>query len=436
MDLLPNDRDNPAPLDAERRASLKRLGLLWAAVALPLAACGGSSGPNQTPTSAPPGGGSSDTPPPPPDPGPPPPAAWTPKTTVLNSTLASPWSLAFLPDGRMLVTQRGGSMVILSADGATKSGPLAGVPTVSTDGQGGLLDVVLDPDYATAGSDWIYFSYSEPGTGGNVGTSVTRARLDSDNLQLLDKPLQPLFQQAPKVTGGNHFGSRLVFGTDKKLFITLGERDKQTPAQDLTGHLGKVVRINRDGTIPNDNPFFSTAGAKQEIWSYGHRNPQGAALHPTTGELWTSEHGPQGGDEINRPQAGKNYGWPVISWGQSYGTTTQFGEGTTKAGMEQPVTYWEKSDGSAWTPGTQKSSIAPSGLAFYTGTQLTGWQGNLFSGSLAGKALWRLVLNGNTITSRERLLVDLNRRIRCVRQGPDGWLYLLTDEGELIRVTT
>ena len=438
MSASPPD-DHP---DLKRREGLKRLGILWAATAaLPLAACGGSndgagSTPVPPPSGSPPpsGGGSGGTPPPPPSPPPPAPAPVK-KTTVLNSTLENPWGLAFLPDGRMLVTQKAGSMVILSADGTTKSGGLAGVPTVVSTGQGGLLDVVLDPDFTTmnSASNWVYFSYSES-SGGLAGTAVGKARLDVGSGQLLE--FTRIFQQLPKVDGGNHFGSRLVFRGDKTLFITLGERDKGSPAQDLTTHLGKVVRIKRDGNVPDGtlelNPDFG-AGSKPNLWSYGHRNPQGAALHPTTGELWEAEHGPQGGDEINIVRAGKNYGWPVISWGQQYGTTTQYGEGTAKKDMEQPVTYWEKIDGSAWTSGA-KSSIAPSGITFYTGDKLTGWTGNLFVGALAGTALWRLTLNGNTVSSRERLFASLGERIRCVRQGPDGWLYLLTDSGKLIRV--
>jgi len=268
--------------------------------------------------------------------------------------------MVFLPDGRMLVTQKTGSMVILSVDGTTISTPLAGVPSVySALSQGGLLDVALDPDFTkmNSASNWIYFSYSEA-SGGLVGTAVAKARLDVASGQLLD--FTRIFQQLPKVNGGAHFGSRLVFREDKTLFITLGERDQGAPAQDLTNHLGKVVRIKRDGNAPDGtlerNPDFG-AGTPPTLWSYGHRNPQGVALHPTTGELWEAEHGPQGGDEINIVRAGKNYGWPVISWGQQYGTTTQFGEGTAKAGMEQPVTYWEKIDGSNWVSGKPSASL-------------------------------------------------------------------------------
>lgn len=230
-----------------------------------------------------------------------------------------------------------------------------------------------------------------------------------------------------------------MFDRNGYLFVTLGERmntDQRGFAQDLTRGHGKVVRITTDGVPAPGNPDFGVVGAQPHIWSYGHRNVQGAALHPATGDLWVNEHGPQGGDEVNLSLPGRNYGWPVISYGQEYGTLTQVGDGTAKAGMEQPLTYWEKIDGSAWTPGTAKSSIAPSGMAFYTGDALPDWKGSLFVGALAGTALWRLTLNGNTVTGRERLLADRGERIRDVRQGPDGWIYLLTDSanGKLLRL--
>ena len=399
------------PLDSTRRASLMRLGALWLSASVPLVGCGGADSPA----------------PPPPAPAPPPVPV---RTTVLNSTLASPWGLAFLPDGRMLITQKGGSMVILSADGGTKSTPLAGVPTVVSAGQGGLLDVVIDPDFTAmnSSSNWVYFAFSESGTGGS-GTAVSRGRLDIANNQLLD--VTRIFQQFPKVGGDGHFGSRLAFRADKTLFITLGERQQGSPAQDLTTTLGKVVRINRDGTIPGDNPNMG-AGARPGIWSYGVRNPQGAAIHPTTGELWELEHGPQGGDELNIARAGLNYGWPNVSYGCNYGATApncEIGGGVHAAPYTGPVSRWP-------APGTPTpySSIAPSGLTFYTGNGFPEWQGNVFLGALAGTALWRVVLNGNAEVSRERLLGNLGERIRCVRQGPDGWLYFLTDSGRLYRV--
>jgi glucose/arabinose dehydrogenase len=350
----------------------------------------------------------------------------------LATGLANPWSLAFLPDGRMLVTQRGGQLRLRNADGSAANGgsdAVCCVPAVDTGGQGGLLDVALDPAFAS--NRRIYFSFSERDGSGANGTAVGRAEIDLAARTLANVTV--IYRQTPKVTGiSAHYGSRLVFDRGGALFVTMGDRQADSQrvfAQDLTRGNGKVARITTDGAPAPGNPGWTVIGAQPELWSYGHRNPQGAALHPATGELWTSEHGPQGGDEINRTLPGLNYGWPVISWGQEYGSTTQVGEGTAKAGMEQPVTYWETIDGSAWTSGTPKSSIAPSGLAFYTGDKLPGWQGSLFSGSLAGTALWRLTLSGNTVVARERLLAGRGERIRDVRQGPDGWLYLLTDGG-------
>jgi aldose sugar dehydrogenase len=329
--------------------------------------------------------------------------------------LEHPWSLAFLPDGRMLVTERPGRLRIVSADGA-KSPPIKGVPRVFERGQGGLLDVALDPAFSS--NNLIYLSYAEPGPGGG-GTAVARARLDGNSLA----DLTVIFQQMPKRNAGQHFGSRLVFAPDGKLFITTGDRGKRDEAQNLGVHLGKLIRINSDGSIPEDNPFVGTDDAQREIWSYGHRNMQGAALHPETGVLWTIEHGARGGDELNIPQAGKNYGWPVITFGKDY-SGASIGEGTAKAGMEQPVYYWDP-------------SIAPSGMAFYTGDAFPQWKGNLFIGALGYELLVRLELDGAKVTHEERLLEDLGERIRDVRQGPDGLIYLLTDsdDGRLLRLT-
>ena len=362
------------------------------------------------------------------------------KVTELATGLDTPWSLAFLPDGRMLITQRGGQLRLRNADGSPVNGgadQIGGVPAVAAVGQGGLLDVVIDPAFAS--NRRIYFSFSErDGTDPNLnGTAVARAELDTAGMNLAN--LVVIYRQSPKVASTAHFGSRLAFDRNGYLFVTMGERELDSQrgfAQDLSRGNGKVVRITTDGAPAPGNPFLTTPGAQPHIWSYGHRNPQGAALHPATGDLWTHEHGPQGGDEVNLTLAGRNYGWPVISYGQEYGTTTQVGEGTSKAGMEQPLTVWEKIDGSAWTPGTAKSSIAPSGMAFYTGDALPAWKGSLFVGALAGTALWRLTLDGNAVTARERLLADRGERIRDVRQGPDGWLYLLTDStnGKLLRV--
>jgi glucose/arabinose dehydrogenase len=329
--------------------------------------------------------------------------------------LEHPWGLAFLPDGRMLVTERPGRLRIVARDG-TLSAPLAGVPRVETGGQGGLLDVALAPDFAT--SRTIYLSYSEPGRLGVVGTAVARARLGEAGLE----GATPIFQQSPKVRSGIHFGSRLVFGRDGNLFITTGERGRRDDAQDLDRHLGKVIRVRPDGSVPPDNPFVSRGGAKLEIWSYGHRNLQGAALHPETGQLWTVEHGAMGGDEVNAPRAGRNYGWPVITYGRDY-SGAPIGEGTAKPGMEQPIHYWDP-------------SIAPSGMAFYTGDRFPEWRGNLFVGSLKFQVLVRLSLDGERVVGEERLLQGLGDRVRDVRQGPDGLLYLLTDEsnGRLLRI--
>lgn len=361
-----------------------------------------------------------------------------PRAKTFASGLTLPWGMSFLPDASILVTERVGSLRLVSADGMTVSAPIAGVPVTDTylNSQGGLLDVALDPDFAN--NRWVYLSYSEAGTGaelGKNGTAVARAQLSSDAKSLSNVTV--IFRQQPKAASQLHFGSRLVFAQDGTLWVTLGERGSlPDEAQNSVNHIGKVVRINSDGTVPADNPYRSVAGAASEIWSIGHRNMQGAAMHPLTGELWTCEHGPQGGDEINRDLPGKNYGWPVISYGQYYSTTTQVGEGTAKPGMEQPVTYWEFIDGSSPAAGAAKSSTAPSGLMFYTGDKFPEWQGNLFMGALAGKSLWRITLNGNTYVSRERLFNDLGERIRAVKQGPDGWIYLLTDnaQGRIIRI--
>ena len=376
---------------------------LWPmALALVVVACGGGGG----------GAGSPDPAPPPP----PPPAA--PQLSTLRSDLVSPWGLAQLPDGQLLITQRTGGLMRLAANGTGPITAIGGVPTVVSAGQGGLLDVALDPDFAT--SPWVYLSYSESGVGG-VGTAVARGRLSGN--ALLDVTV--IFRQSPKVSGTAHFGSRLVFGRDKSLYITLGERNLGSPAQDLGQTLGKVVRVNRDSSIPTDNPSLG-ASALPGIWSYGHRNPQGAALHPTTGEIWVSEHGPQGGDEVNIVRAGANYGWPVKSYGCNYGApvgdTCRIGDGVHAPTYVEPLTYWVP------------TSVAPAGLAFYTGAMFPEWQGQLFSGSLAGMALWRLQLSGNTVVSKEAMYGNLNERFRDVRQAQDGSILILTDSGKLMRL--
>ena len=329
--------------------------------------------------------------------------------------LEHPWGLAFLPDGRMLVTERPGRLRIVGRDGSL-SAALTGVPAVFAQGQGGLLDVALDRNFAA--NRTLYLSYAEPDERGNAGTAVARARLGAAGLE----DLRVIFRQSPKVRGGLHFGSRVVPARDGNLFVTLGERYQRDRAQDLGAHLGKVIRIKPDGGVPPDNPFVGRAGALPEIWSYGHRNVQGAALHPATGALWTAEHGAQGGDEINRPEAGRNFGWPVITYGRDY-SGASIGEGTAKAGMEQPLHYWDP-------------SIAPSGMAFYEGDMFPGWKGNLLIGSLKFQVLSRLELDGSKVVHEERLLRGLNERIRDVRVGPDGLIYLLTDssDGRVLRI--
>jgi aldose sugar dehydrogenase len=405
-----------------------------------LAACGSSSSatdaPAQTVAANNPAPVASSPPPPPPPPPPAPTGTIVAKT--FTSGLANPWGMAFLPDGRILVTEKLGTLRLVSADGATVSAAITGVPTVDSpaNSQGGLLGIAIDPAFAT--NRYVYMSYSEPGSGADVGknsTAVARGQLSTDGAALTNVAV--IFRQLPKIASQGHFGSRLVFGNDGNLWITMGERQSQSDQAQITAnHIGKIVRIKPDGSVPADNPYVNTQGAAKELWTIGHRNVQGATKHPTTGELWTCEHGPQGGDEINREVPGNNYGWPVISYGQQYGTTTQVGEGTSKPGMEQPVVYWEFIDGSTPAAGAAKSSTAPSGLTFYTGDKFPEWKGNLFMGALAGKSLWRIELNGNAYVKRERLFADLNERIRDVVQGPDGWLYLLTDNsaGRIIRI--
>jgi aldose sugar dehydrogenase len=359
------------------------------------------------------------------------------KVEEVSARLQSPWAMAFLPDGRMLVTEKSGTLKLLSSTGQT-IGAIGRVPAVNSAGQGGLLDVALDPAFST--NQRVYLSYSENDAAEArlSGTAVARARLDLDANVLRDVTV--IYRQLPKVSSSGHFGSRLVFDRSGHLFVTLGDRQSRAErgfAQDLSRGNGKVVRITTDGKPAPGNPGFSAAGAQPGLWSYGHRNPQGATLHPRTGDLWASEHGPQGGDEINVVLPGRNYGWPTVSFGQEYGTATPVGEGTAKPGTEQPVSVWVSRDGNP-LPGPTQSSIAPSGLAFYTGEKFPEFKGNLFSGALAGAALWRIVLggpDGKTEVARERLLSGLAERIRDVRQGPDGWLYLLTDSGKLLRVT-
>jgi aldose sugar dehydrogenase len=342
------------------------------------------------------------------------------RVTTFVDGLKHPWGLAELPGGGFLVTEKSGNLRRVTTDGKL-SEPLKGMPKVDSRGQGGLLDVALDPQFQR--NRLVYISYSEPGGGGN-STAVARGVLSADGDALSD--LRVIFSQKPKVQSTKHFGSRLVFDRDGYLFIGLGERSEmqfRTQAQKLDSDLGKIIRIRPDGSIPEDNPFVGQPGAFPEIWSYGHRNIQGAALNPETGMLWTSEHGPRGGDEINIPEAGRNYGWPVVSYGVNYdGTPVDAGKQTAE-GMEDPIYRW--------TP-----VIGSSGMTFYTGSAIPGWKGNLFNGGLVAESIVRLELEGNRVVHEERMLGNLGQRIRTVIQGQDGALYLLTDEssGEILRV--
>lgn len=336
------------------------------------------------------------------------------RLTVVASGLDHPWGLAFLPDGAMLVTERPGRLRVIR-NGALDPTPVSGVPEVAAVGQGGLLDVALHPRFRD--NRLVYLSYAGKGRGG-AGTEVARGRLSEGRLE----DLEILFAVRPKSRGGRHFGSRLVFGAQGYLYVTAGERGDPDRAQDPGDAAGSVIRLTEDGGIPPDNPFVGRAGARPEIFSIGHRNPQGLARHPETGRIWEVEHGPRGGDEVNVIEAGVNYGWPVITYGMSY-AGFPIGEGSEKPGMAQPVTYWVP-------------SISPSGMAFYTGAAFPAWRGNLFVGALSGELLVRLELDGERVVHEERLLEAFGERIRDVRQGPDGFLYLLTDapDGALLRL--
>lgn len=337
-------------------------------------------------------------------------------TQTLAEGLNHPWSMAFLPDGRMLVTERAGALRYVSQGGAV-SAPIKGLPPIYSEDQGGLLDVVLDPDFAQ--NSLIYFSFSKGDDDAN-STAVARAKLQGDTLQ----NVRIIFEQKPKVSSSKHYGSRLVFDGNGHLFITLGERfSYREDAQTLDNHHGKLVRIHPDGSVPQDNPFANTKNALPEIYSFGHRNIQGAALHPQTGKLWIHEHGPRGGDEINIPQPGKNYGWPLVSFGRKY------------IGFNIPDRLPERDDLTypiyQWTP-----SIAPSGMMFYTGDKYDGWTGNLFVGALAGSHVARLELDGQKVVNEEQLLTGKGMRFRALKQGPDGLIYILTDSanGKILRL--
>ena len=341
------------------------------------------------------------------------------EVVTVSGGLVNPWGLAFLPDGKMLVTERPGRLRVVSADGKQMSEPVAGLPAVDARQQGGLLDVALDPAFQK--NQLIYWSYAEPGQNGN-NTAVARGRFVDGAAPKVEN-VQVIFHQAPSLNSGLHFGGRLVFARDGTLFITLGERsiiEGRMQAQRLDGLLGKIVRVNPDGSVPKDNPFVGKAGVRPEIWSYGHRNVQAATLHPSTGELWEVEHGARGGDELNVSRKGRDYGWPTITYGIEYQGGPIGGGIQQKEGMEQPRYFWDP-------------IIAPSGMVFYTGTLFPAWRDSLFIGGLGSLNLVRLTLKGEQVVGEERLLQDLKpqrERIRNVRQGPDGALYLLTDNAK------
>lgn len=339
------------------------------------------------------------------------------KIEEVASGLEVPWSLAFLPDGRMLVTERVGRLRYVAPDGAL-SAPIQGVPAVHAQGQGGLLDVALSPTFSDDGV--IYLSYAEPGEGNDLATTALgRGRLAGERIE----DWQVIFRQAPRLASGHHFGSRIVFDGEGHLFLALGENNQRPTSQKLDHLQGKVVRLHLDGSVPADNPFVGQEGVRPEIWSYGHRNQQGAARHPVTGALWTSEHGPRGGDEVNIPAAGKNYGWPLATYGINYsGQPIPEATGTAAPGTEPPHYYFERSPGL-------------SGMAFYTHERFPAWQGSLFLGGLATMDLIRLQLDGDAVVAEERLLGDRKTRVRDVRQGPDGYLYLLSEaDGKILRL--
>ena len=338
------------------------------------------------------------------------------RLTNLLTGLENPWSMAFLPDGRMLITERAGRMRLVGQDYKLDPKAIDGLPELVSEGQGGLFDVVLHPQYAQNG--WVYWAYNAPGPGG-WGTALARGKLQGHRMT----DVQVLFSMRPKTRSSYHFGGRIVFDQAGLLYLTLGDRGDKDRAQKLDDHAGSVIRLHDDGRVPANNPFVSKAGTLAEKWTLGNRNIQGAALHPKSGELWTHEHGPQGGDEVNVMRSGLNYGWPIITHGVNYGLGTKIGEGQTKPGMVQPL--------QVWVP-----SIAPSGMAFVSGSQFPHWQGNLLVGALRGQMLVRLILDGEKVLGEERLLQGRIGRVRDVRMGPDGLVYLLTDEaqGALLRL--
>ena len=343
-------------------------------------------------------------------------AAATPvKVETVTEALEYPWALSFMPDGRMLVTEKPGRLRIVARDG-TVSPPIGGVPKVLYDGQGGLQDVTLAPDFAT--SRLVYLSYSEADEKGESGTAVARGRLDPSGARLDD--VEVIFRQRPKLDENKHYGSRLVFAPDGKLFVLLGERFQFEPAQDLSNDLGKVVRLNPDGSVPPDNPFVGREGALPEIWSYGHRNIEAGAIDPASGKLWIAEFGPRGGDELNQPQPGRNYGWPLVSWGNHY-SFVDIPDPPTRPDLADAVHHW--------TP-----VISPSGMAFYQGDLFPGWKGSILIGGLSSLSLIRVTLSDDAYAGEERIV--MKARIRDVAEGPDGAVFLVTDEeeGRLLRL--
>jgi glucose/arabinose dehydrogenase len=346
------------------------------------------------------------------------PASVPARVTAVVGGLNHPWAMAFLPEGGVLITERPGNLRLLRIPGGL-SKPLAGVPKVAAQGQGGLLDVALSPEFAQ--DRYVYLSYAEA-DGSKSGTAVGRGKLSADGSALED--FRVLFRQQPKLSSGLHYGSRLVFDGKGYLYISLGENNQRPTAQDLDKLQGKVVRLKADGSVPTDNPFVGQAGARPEIWSYGHRNPQGMALNPWSGQLWENEHGPRGGDEINLVQRGKNYGWPLATHGINYsGQPIPEAKGAELPGMEPPLYWWPKSP-------------AISGMAFYNADRFPAWRNSVFIGALANQNLIRLTLDGDRVVAQEWLLTDRKQRIRDVRQGPDGYVYVLTDAspGELLRL--
>ena len=340
-----------------------------------------------------------------------------PKAVTVAGGLVHPWAMAFLPDGRMLVTERPGRLRIVGTDGRVGP-PLSGLPPIDAGGQCGLLDVALDPRFAENARVW--FTFAEPGEGGN-STALAMGRLAEAGLV----DVRTVFRQSPKVRSTLHCGSRIVFDREGRILVGLGDRfSRKDDAQTLDNHVGKVVRLDAEGRAAAGNPFAGTPGALPEIFSRGHRNIQGAALHPATGELWAVEHGPQGGDELNVIESGRNYGWPLVTHGRNYGTGTRIGEEGPKPGFEQPLRLWVP------------TSVAPSGMAFVTGDRYPGWKGSLLIGTLREQSLIRLTLDGRQVTAEQRLLRGLRERIRDVRQGPDGYVYLLTDsnDGRILRL--